>query len=97
LVCPVCGEQILWVRVDYRRSFRCDGCHSWVGVPTEYNKRVGVLQLAIAAGLCWIAGFRGTPLVIAVLVCFVVVAFVSAFFIRRLWPPALECRPNQDV
>jgi hypothetical protein len=96
LRCPWCGESQPLTTISYKESFSCAQCGVRMRVPYEHKRNMGVVTLAVAALVGYVAGMRGWSLLFATIIVFFVLAALFGTVERHWFPPTLELTDDSD-
>jgi uncharacterized paraquat-inducible protein A len=96
LKCPACGERQALGRIRNGSSFSCEECGAQIRIPYSSNRNGAVLTIVVSAGLSFLAGARGWPLIIFTILGFMPIAMISNFIQRYWFPPTLEIVDESD-
>src|SRR5665213_3363375 len=90
LKCPFCGGILPNREVRFRKPFTCPSCSRQLRFSRRYLRLVWWTSVALTFAICFLIGFRGWELIVAVLVLWLPVDLVWTYLFKRIIPPPLE-------
>lgn len=92
VLCPMCGAEISWRYAA--NAFSCPACGCGLELRRRYYRAISVISFAIAFGLSYLSGYRGSAILAPVLFLTFPIQFVVASITLRLFPPDVEVSGN---
>lgn len=93
----MCGAQLKNVQIIAAGPFPCPSCHAQLQAPAYYGHLHILGTILLSIFLLGALGFRGLRLVVAVLIAFFPILFLTVNLVKYLIPPRIEVYLPKDT